>query len=448
VAEFDTLLKGGTVVGEYGNDRFDIGISSGKIAAVGADLGDSATETLDLGGCLILPGGIDPHVHFNEPGRTHWEGWATGSRALAAGGATSCIEMPLNAHPPTLDRESFNAKRAAAEASSIVDFALWGGLTPVNVDRMEELAECGVIGFKAFLSHSGMDDFQAADDLTLFRGMEKAVKFALPVAVHAENDGITAGLAAAAIARGKVTPRDYLNSRPVVAELEAVNRCLLLARETGCALHIVHVSSGKAVALIAEARATGVDVTCETCPHYLLFTGEDMERVGAALKCAPPLRDTSTREDLWTMVKSGEVDMIASDHSPSPPEMKQADTVFEAWGGISGCQHTRAAMFTGGKKRRLSPSQIAQMTAGSVASRFRLAGKGRIAVGYDADLSWGAMQPDRPIAASDVHYRYPDSPWNDLEFSYRHLGTMLRGSLIFRGGVFPDGARGRFLRPA
>jgi allantoinase len=447
VAVYESVLRHGTVVGEYSNEQVDIGIADGKIVEIGPHLEGSASNTIDLTGYLVMPGGIDPHVHFNEPGRTEWEGWASGSRALAAGGATSCIEMPLNAHPPTLDRHSFDDKKLAAEAGSIVDFALWGGLTPNNLDRLEELADCGVAGFKAFMSRSGIGDFTAVDDYTLFKGMEKAAELRLPVAVHAENDAITAGLAAKAIAAGRLTLRDYAASRPLVAELEAVTRALLLAQETGCALHVVHVSSGRAVALIAEARSSGVDVTCETCPHYLVFTEEDLARTGNLLKCAPPLRDEVTREQLWATLKSGEIDMIGSDHSPALPEMKKSDNAFEVWGGISGCQHVRAAMLTWGPKRRVGANDVVRLTAAAVASRFRLPGKGRIAVGYDADISWGVMQPEREIAIGEVQYRHPQSPWNDLSFNYRHLGTMVRGHLVYRGGTFLRTPGGQLIQP-
>ena len=445
--EYDLILHGGMVVGEYSSEILDIGIDNGVITAIGKSLTGTSETSIDLTGYQIMPGGIDPHVHFNEPGRTDWEGWTSGSRALAAGGATFAIEMPLNAHPPTLDRSSFERKRAAAEASSIVDFALWGGLTPTNVDRLEELAECGVIGFKAFMSRSGTDDFTAADDFTLYKGMQKAADLGLLVAVHAESDVITSGLAAEAIAASRLSLRDYAQSRPIVAELEAVSRAIILARETGCALHVVHVSSGRAVALIAEARSAGVDITCETCPHYLIFTEDDLAEVGNLLKCAPPLRDAMTLDSLWATLLAGEIDMISSDHSPAPPELKTSTNAFAVWGGISGCQHLRSAMLTYGPKRHLAANDIVRLTSKAVAARFRLHGKGEIAVGFDADITWGVMQPDRAISASEVAYRHSDSPWNGIPFNYRHLGTMIRGELVYRGGTFLQGPRARFVRP-
>ena len=267
----------------------DIAIAEGRIAAVGPDL-PGGREELDAGGLVALPGVVDAHVHLNEPGRADWEGFATGTAALAAGGTTTCIDMPLNAIPPTVDGAGFDAKVAAASGVARVDVALWGGLVPGDVDRLDELAARGVVGFKAFMSASGVPEFPAADDLTLFDGMARAAALGLPVAVHAESDALTSALAARAVAAGEVTVRDYLASRPVVAELEAIARAILLAEETGCALHVVHVSTGRGVALVAAARARGVDVTCETCPHYLVLGADDAERLGAVAKCAPPLR--------------------------------------------------------------------------------------------------------------------------------------------------------------
>lgn len=448
MSDYELVLRGGQVSGEFTSAVRDIGISDGTIVAIERDLSGSAGVEIDVTSHLVLPGGIDPHVHFNEPGRTDWEGWASGSRALAAGGTTCAIEMPLNAHPPTLDRDSFKLKVAAAEVDAIVDFALWGGLTPSNLGQLEDLADCGVIGFKAFMSRSGTDDFQAADDLTLYRGMQSAAALGLPVAVHAESDVITSGLASEAVAQGRLTLRDYAQSRPIVAELQAISRAIVLARETGCALHVVHVSSGSAVALIAEAKASGVDVTCETCPHYLVFTEDDLDRIGNLAKCAPPLRDSGTVESLWSMLRAGEIDMISSDHSPAPPELKSGDNGFAVWGGISGCQHLRAAMLTYGTKRHFDAQDLSRLMSTAVASRFRLERKGLIGIGKDADISWGVMQPDRDLAIHDIAYRYPESPWNGLTFNYRQMGTLVRGNLVYRGGTFPDVARGRLVSPA
>src|SRR2546423_10062318 len=280
MSDFDLIVRG--------PDR-DIGISEGKIVAVGANLRGSASEEIDTTKMSIFPGVIDAHVHFNEPGRTDWEGFETGSRAAAAGGTTTVFEMPLNAHPPTIDGPSFDAKRAAAGKSSFVDFGLWGGLVPGNLKQVEALHDRGVVGLKAFMCDSGIDDFPRVTMSILREGMKRAADFNLLVALHAESQELTQELAKENIAKGQITVRDYLDSRPVKAELDAIKQAIDLAAETNCRLHVVHVSCGSAVALIAEARARGTDVSCETCPHYLVFTDEDMERLGAVGKCASPL---------------------------------------------------------------------------------------------------------------------------------------------------------------
>jgi len=333
---FDLVVRGGSVLGGV---AVDVGVADGRIAAVEPELAGGAAEVVDAAGLLVLPGAVDAHVHLNDPGRAHWEGFATGTAALAAGGTTTAIDMPLNAIPPTLDGASFAAKVEAARGAARVDVALWGGLVPGDLDRLDELAAAGVIGFKAFMSASGVEEFAAADDLTLIEGMARAARLGLPVAVHAESDVLTGRLAARAMAAGRMGVRDYRASRPVVAEVEAIERAILFATETGCALHVVHVSSGRGVARVAEARARGVDVTCETCPHYLVLDAQDAERLGAAAKCAPPLRPAAVVEELWAAVLGGDVDLIATDHSPSPASLKETGADhFGAWGGIPGAQ--------------------------------------------------------------------------------------------------------------
>ena len=446
---YDVLVRSGDIVTGAGVHTADLAIGDGLIIAIGPDLEGSAREVIDAAGTLVLPGGIDPHVHFNDPGRADWEGWNTGSRSLVAGGITTCIEMPLNAHPPTLDRASFDAKVAAASSTSFADFALWGGLTPDNLEHLPELAEAGVVGFKAFMSCSGTDDFRHAGDDTLYQGMRYAASVGRPVAVHAENDAITTDLARRARAACRTTIRDYLDSRPIVAEIEAIGRAIALAEDTGCSLHIVHVSTGRGVALVAWARERGVDVTCETCPHYLVFTDDDAERIGALAKCAPPLRAAEQREALWDTLLAGDIDMIASDHSPAPPSMKQDDDAFAVWGGISGCQHMLPVLLGEGQKRGLLLTAIARLTSGNAALRFELPRKGQIAVGYDADFSLVSRQEPVPLMSSAVQYRHRDSLWDDFPVVYQVLTCAVRGQVVFDDGMV--GGRppaGQLIRPA
>ncbi|HZU04266.1 MAG TPA: allantoinase AllB, partial [Ktedonobacteraceae bacterium] len=348
MTQYDLLLRRGMLVTSTGVSQADLAVADEHIVAIAPELAGNAKEEIDASGLHVFPGVIDAHVHFNEPGRSEWEGFATGTRALAAGGSTTFFDMPLNAHPPTIDAKSFHLKCQAAEASSFVDFALWGGLVPGNLDRLEELAECGVIGLKAFMSNSGIDDFPAVDDLTLYEGMAQAARLGLTVAVHAENDQITSALARRALEQGRTGVRDYLSSRPIIAELEAIERAILFAQETACSLHIVHVSSGRGVRLVAAARARGIDVSCETCPHYLVLTEDDVETIGVLAKCAPPLRSQTEQEALWQHLLAGSIPMVASDHSPAPAEMKNTATFFQAWGGISGCQSLMQLLLTEG----------------------------------------------------------------------------------------------------
>lgn len=444
---FDLIIRNGSVVLSSGERCADLGIIDGRFAAIEPGLEGTARDELDVNRAVVWPGVVDPHVHFNEPGRTDWEGWTSGSIAFAAGGGTTCLEMPLNAAPPTLDGASFIAKAAAARGQSHVDFGLWGGLTPANPDHMEELAGCGVIGFKAFMSASGIADFRHADDDTLYRGMTTAARLELPVAVHAENDAITSGIAGRLRRKGSTTARDYLASRPVVAELEAIGRAITLAEAARCALHVVHVSSGRGVSIIAEARGRGIEVTCETCPHYLMFTDEDVERIGPLAKCAPPLRDRTTRDDLWSALEIGDIDWIASDHSPAPLSMKTGDDFFAIWGGISGCQHLIAATIPACMERGIPPERIARIIATNAANRFRLRGKGEIAIGNDADFSWGFPQEPRILDRDTVRYRHPASIWDHHSLRWRVGGTALRGTVIARDGQIVAHPSGRLILP-
>jgi len=427
MSDFDLLVR----------SEQDIGVSEGKIVALAEELPGSAKLEIDARELAIFPGVIDAHVHFNEPGRTDWEGFATGSRAAAAGGTTTVFDMPLNAHPPTTDQKSFELKRSAAEASSLADFGLWGGLVPGNLDQLEALRDCGVVGLKAFMCNSGIGDFEAADEKTLRAGMKRAAELDLLVAVHAESEEMTSALTGRARAAGKKGVRDYLESRPIAAELEAMGVALDLAAATGCRLHIVHVSCGRGVALVADARARGIDVTCETCPHYLVLTERDMEKLGALAKCAPPLRSSDDQRQLH------EVTTIGSDHSPSPPELKQRDNFFDVWGGISGCQHLLPLLIGA----EVPPDEIRRLTSGDVASRFRVRAKGAIAVGQDADFTLVDLKAREVVTTESLHYRHQQSPYVGRTLRSRVRRTFLRGQMIFEDGKFAARPMGRFVQP-
>lgn len=445
---FDVLVRGATVVGAGSQRRLDIGVADGLIVALGPELAGPATDEIDAAGLHLLPGVVDAHVHFNEPGRADWEGFETGTRALAAGGATAAIEMPLNAHPPTVTAAAFDEKRRCLERSALVDVALWGGLVPGGVEAMDELAARGVVGFKAFMCTSGIDDFPGVDDLTLYDGMRRARSLGLPVAVHAESEAITAGLAHRARSSGRTAMRDFVASRPAVAELQAIARAIVLAQESGCSLHVVHVSTGRGVCLVADARARGVDVSCETCPHYLVLTEEDAEALGNVAKCAPPLRPRSESEALWRALADGTLPMVASDHSPAPWAMKGGDDAFAAWGGISGCQTMLPLLLSDGcAGRGLALELIAAATSGYVARRFRLAGKGRLEPGADADLVLVDLAAAKPLSAEDLYYRHRHSPFVGRTTA-RVARTLVRGRTVFSDGRIVGPPAGRLLIPS
>jgi allantoinase len=421
------LIRNGTVVTPDGEVRAAVRIADGSIAEIGPGLDEEAAE-LDAAGLHVFPGVVDAHVHFNDPGRADWEGGATGSRALAAGGGTCFVDMPLTAHPPTCDADAFRAKVQALSASSVTDFALWGGLVPGNVDRLGELADSGVVGFKAFMAPSGIDDFEAADRQTLRAGMARAAELGLPVAVHAESPGRLLPAAGSAWL-------DWARSRPVEAELAAIDEALELAAETGCSLHVVHVSSARGVGLVTEARARGVDATCETCPHYLLLCDDDLDALGPLGKCAPPIRSAAERHALWDELRAGRVDLVASDHSPAPPSMKQGGDAFAVWGGISGCQSLLASLLG-----RLPAPDVARLTAHAPAERLRLAAKGRIEPGADADVALVRLG-DAELTFDDLKDRHRHNPYVGRTFGGRVVRTLLRG-------VDAAAPRGRLLRPA
>jgi allantoinase len=486
---YDLLVRGARVVTPEGVMRAEVGVAGGRFVRIAPAINETAAETIDATGQYLFPGIIDSHVHFNEPGRTEWEGVATGSAALAAGGGTMFFDMPLNSLPPTIDAAAFALKRAAAERVALVDFSLWGGLVPGKVDRLEELRDAGAIGFKAFMCDSGVGEFPAANASTLKAGMVRAAALGCLVAVHAEDEFLARQRTEEQHAKGTGV-RAWLASRPVELELTAIRTALDLAGETGCALHIVHVSSPAGVTLALEARARGVNVTVETCPHYLLLTDEDVVRLGAVAKCFPILRNETVRRGLWDEVEHGRVDTIGSDHSPAPPEMKRAEDFFAIWGGISGCQHgfplmlseaiARAAVRLGssagnapgnagsaetaavttavtaavtvagdGRAEALALPRLAALLAANVAKRFQLdATKGRVAEGFDADFILLDTNSPRVLSTAELLYRHRQGPYDGRRSRVRVARTVVRGRTVLAEGRIADGPRpGQFVRP-
>ncbi|MEW9672940.1 allantoinase [Ammoniphilus sp. 3BR4] len=438
--EYDLILRNGWIVTESEVIQGDIAVRDEKIVEIVSKLNPSLNARLEIDatGLHVLPGLIDTHVHLNEPGRTEWEGFASGTRSLAAGGVTTFFDMPLNSNPPVTTIHGLSLKKEAAEKHSILDYGFWGGLVPGNLDSLESLKESGVVGFKGFMSKSGMDEFQHVDDHTLFHGMKKIANLGSILALHAESDVITEGLAAIAITQGHRSVRDYCASRPILSEVEAVGRATAFAEATECKLHILHVTSGEVIKQINLAKRKGVDVTVETCPHYLSLNVRDFERLGGLAKCAPPLRDQEHIETLWAALASGEIDIVGSDHSPAPPDLKidSNGDIFRVWGGISGAQSTLHVMLEEGYWRRnISLETISRVTSTNPAKRFGLyPRKGVIAIGSDADLTLVDLHSTFQLKTSDLYYRHPQSPYVGKTFRGTILFTLLRGRLVFEKG--------------
>ncbi|HET8568698.1 MAG TPA: allantoinase AllB [Candidatus Limnocylindria bacterium] len=409
-------MRGGVLVLPGGERRADLLVDGGRIARV-VDAGDGASDDeLDARGLVVLPGAVDAHVHFNEPGRAEWEGWERGTRGAAAGGVTTVCDMPLNSIPPTTTVAALDAKRAAAERAAHVDFALWGGLVP-GADVGGVLAR-GAVGSKAFLCDSGVPEFPpvAADDVARAPGL---------VAVHAEDPS-------ALVERALTWER----ARPPEAEVRAVAS---LAR-AGARAHVVHVSAAAAL------DALGPGMTAETCPHYLTFTSEDVERAGPVLKCAPPIRSAAERERLWAAVLTGRVLLIASDHSPAAADRKRG-SMWEAWGGIAGVQSLLPALLTEGVARRGLPlARLADLVATAPARLLGLRAKGSIAPGMDADLALVDTSREWTLDAASLETRSGLSPYVGRTFTGAVVATVVRGRVVYRDGAFPAGiGYGRFV---
>lgn len=436
----EVLVQGGTLVSEHEVLAADLAIVEGRVAAIvepGAT-GIQAETRIDARGRLILPGLVDGHVHFNEPGRTHWEGYATGSAAAAAGGITTFLDMPLNNDPPTLDGASLALKAAAVADRSIVDYGLWGGIVPGNLDRLGELRDGGVVAAKAFMCHSGLDQYPGVDDAALYDALRRGAELGLIVGLHAESDALTTSLGQAAQAAGRRDPRAWAASRPPFTEVEPVRRALFLAGEAGASVHFVHVSTPEAVREVAAARARGVSATLETCPHYLALDEDDLARLGPYGKCAPPLRPRALVEALWREVLEGRVDLIASDHSPCPPEEKErglAD-IWQAWGGLHGVQTLLPILLDEGVHRRELPLPLlARLTSAAPARRYGLyPKKGALLVGSDADFVLVNPDAEWTLEASMLRTRWPVSPFIGRRFRGRVESTFVRGTAVCRAG--------------
>ena len=404
----------------------------------------------NFGDAVLLPGLVDTHVHINEPGRTEWEGFATATRAAAAGGVTTLVDMPLNCVPETTDAAALEAKRAAAQGQTWVDWAAWGGVVRGNAGSVKPLVSAGVPGFKCFLIHSGIEGFAWVDESELRAALRQLKGTNRPLLAHAE----IAGPVNEATQRLNHTGADwrrystYLASRPDDAEIEAIALLIRLAAEFATPIHLVHLSSACALPLIKDARARNLPITVETCTQYLHFTADEIPDGATQYKCAPPMRGTDNRERLWKALETGDIDFVVTDHSPCPPMMKHRDTgrFDQAWGGIASLGLALPVLWTNMRRRGIPLARVAEWMAAAPAKLAGLSGrKGVLAPGADADFVVFDPETDWTVAPSDLHFRHKISPYLGARLRGKVRETWLRGSLIFSQGEFSPEARGQEL---
>ena len=435
---FDLIVKNGLVVLPTGTQKVDIAVFGGKIVVIGvAGSLNEAKKIVDAEGKYVLPGVVDGHVHFNDPGLTEREDFLTGTSAAAAGGVTTVIEMPLSGNPTVTSVETLNLKKSAAREKAVVDYALWSGLVTDNTSQMELIQSAGAIAFKAFTCFAG-DDFPYATSATLYKGMMEAARINALIGVHCEDHDLVEAFEAEARRLGKTSVRDFLDCHSPVTELVATNMVLELAKETGARVHICHASLPEVVALVTEARNSGARVSVETCPHYLLLTEEALEKQQGFLKCTPPVRTLMDLEGLWDLVFSGEIDMIGSDHSPSTLAQKQpaSGNFWDAWGGTNGVQTMLPALYSEGVlKRGLPIEQLMRLISTNPAMIFGLyPQKGSIQLGSDADFVIFDPEKEWRVTPDLLFYKNKHTPYMGMTLTGCVEKTFVRGNLVYDSG--------------
>lgn len=432
------------------------GLLPGAVVVAGGVISDfqplerapRAVRRVSADDAIVIPGLVDIHVHVNQPGRTAWEGFATATRAAAAGGITAIVDMPLNCSPVTTTAEAFRRKQRAARGKCVVDVAGWGGLVPGNLHDLAPMRDAGARGFKCFLAPSGIPEFPPITPGDLRAAMRRIAELGSILLVHAELGARLEQNIEAVTARDRRSYVRYLASRPPSAELEAIQLALELTRATGCRVHIVHLSAAGAIGLLRAAKSAGLPVSAETCPHYLTFSAEEIPDGATVFKCAPPIREAANRERLWDALADATIDVVASDHSPCPPMLKCSDSgdFFRAWGGISSLELLLPATWTAARKRGFGIEQLVRWLAEVPAELAGLGKrKGRIAPGYDADLVIFEPEASWTVDPARLHQRHKLTPYAGLTLRGRVRQTFLRGVCVFDRGVFPAGAPGRWL---
>ncbi|HEX7304025.1 allantoinase AllB [Lentzea sp.] len=424
----DLVFRARRVVTPQGEIACDVGVAGGRVVAVEPHI-DSPNVVHLADDEVLLPGLVDTHVHVNDPGRTEWEGFETATRAAAAGGVTTIIDMPLNSIPPTVEAAALEIKRKAAAAVS-VDVGFWGGIVPGNLADLKPLHEAGVFGFKCFLLHSGVDEFPAVTTAELEAALRELATLDALTIVHAED--------AHTVRDSEPDYAGFLASRPREAENKAISDVVALTRKTGARTHILHLSSSDALAILEAAKRESLPITAETCPHYLTFTAEEIHDGQTEFKCCPPIREAENREALWRGLRDGVLDLVVSDHSPSTVELKEGDFAT-AWGGIASLQLGLPAVWTGARDRGFQLTDVVRWMATHPARQVGLATKGAIEVGKDADLVVFAPDETFVVDRDELHHRNPVTPYHGRTLHGVVRQTWLRGKEI-------GTARGKLLR--
>lgn len=441
----ELIIRGRSVVMPYGIGPAAIYIKRGRIKAVAPfdELPQGCTVVEADDESIVMPGLVDTHVHVNEPGRTDWEGFETATRAAAAGGVTTLIEMPLNSIPPTTSVEGLRAKFDAARGKCAIDVGFWGGVVPGNLSELRPMFDAGVVGFKCFLVHSGVDEFPNVTEETLRAAMPQLKEMGAVLIVHAETPAPIEQALQEQSQDEQADPRRYttfLRSRPRTAENEAIALMIRLSRETGARVHIVHHSSSDALPLIGQAKDEGLLITAETCPHYLAFVAEEIPDGATAFKCCPPIRERENQEKLWEALGAGLIEMVVSDHSPCPPEMKclESGDFLQAWGGISSLQFRLPIVWTEARRRGFSIKRVTEWLCSAPA---RLVGldkrKGVILAGADADIVIWNPSKTFDVGSTTIHHRHKLTPYADRRLHGVVEKTFLRGELVYDDGRFP-----------
>ncbi len=439
---FDLLIRAPRVVSGRGDGEFAaaVGVREGSVAALmPLNHPAAASSVLELDSSVVLmPGLVDSHVHICEPGNTEWEGFAAATRAAAAGGITTLVDMPLDSVPSTVSVGALELKRQAAAGQCHVDVGFWGGVIPGNGRDLVPLHQAGVLGFKCFLARSGADDFPPVTDREMEDALGVLRGLGSPLLVHAESEEAAAAIGAAA----GPSYADYLASRPRGVENLAVCQVIEAARRSGGRAHVVHLSSSDALPMIASARRDGVAVTAETCPHYLTLAAEEIPDAATAFKCSPPIREDANRELLWNGLRDGVLDLVVSDHSPATADMKEVASgdFGAAWGGISSLQLGLPLIWTSARRRGCTLGDVAGWMSAMPARLAGLCRKGRVAAGYDADFCLLAPDESFVVDPDEIHHRHSVSPYHGRTLTGVVRGTFLRGELID-----PGRPRGRLL---